>query len=320
MSRRGARPKLLIFGILVIVLLSALVAVRGASALAASVLEHRYPPPGTMVPAGEHRLMLYCTGQGSPTVVIEPGMGQDWVSWRFVWPRIIAAARVCVYDRAGYGWSDPGPMPRTALECANDLHAVLSNSRIPPPYVLAAHSFGAHIARLYASRFPESLAGVVLVDPSLEDEPAAPPPPVRTRDLFGWILPRGVGRIRRLYQGEQAVPADVRALPKAFRDRFLVASSSRQVIAERNEFDSLALTNPQVRAASFPRDVPLTVISTAPGAPGPRHAMQAKLAALSLSGRQIFASTSRHSIHLVEPAIVGDAIGELVSRGAAWPR
>jgi len=78
--------------------------VRGAIALASHQLESQYPPPGRMIRVDGHRLHLYCTGRGTPTVLIEPGMGNDWVSWRSVSPKLAETTRVCVYDRAGYGW------------------------------------------------------------------------------------------------------------------------------------------------------------------------------------------------------------------------
>src|SRR5579863_6777704 len=91
-----------------------LAALRGSATFAGSVLEKRYPPPGQMISVGDHKLQLYCMGHGSPAVVIEPGMGTDWVAWRLVIPHLLESGKVCVYDRAGYGWSEPGPWPRTA--------------------------------------------------------------------------------------------------------------------------------------------------------------------------------------------------------------
>src|ERR1700730_15267044 len=124
--------------------------VRGGIGLASHQLESRYPPPAQMIRVDGHRLHLYCTGRGTPTVVIEPGMGTDWVSWRSVSLKLAEVTRVCVYDRAGYGWSDAGPRPRTAGRIATELHALLTNAEIGGPYILVAHSFGGYVTRIYA--------------------------------------------------------------------------------------------------------------------------------------------------------------------------
>src|SRR5271165_3618686 len=133
---------------------------------AGDVLRNRYAAPGRMVSLdaalGTHRLHLYCTGKGEPAIVIESGLGTDWVSWQLVTLDLAARNRVCVYDRAGYGWSEPGPRPRTALRLALELHSLLDRGGVPGPYVLVAHSFGSHVARLFAARFPGSLKGLVL--------------------------------------------------------------------------------------------------------------------------------------------------------------
>jgi pimeloyl-ACP methyl ester carboxylesterase len=284
-----------------------------------------------MVSAGDHRLMLYCTGQGGPTVVIEPGMGQDWTGWRLVWQRLTPVTRVCVYDRAGYGWSDGGPRPRTAGADAEDLHAMLVNAREPGPYVLAAHSFGGYIARIFASRYRESVAGIVLLDPSHEDEtmagPVAQPRGLRLRDLTDAIPALGVARLKRLYQGPTKAPPPLQSMPPLFAQRYTVASSIEQLRSERNEFDSLALTFNEVRAAPFPRETPLTVITAlyhrSPSGSGPappplmppiHREVQIRLSKESASGRQIIAEHSGHFIYLDEPDLVAGAVLELVQK------
>jgi pimeloyl-ACP methyl ester carboxylesterase len=289
-----------------------------------SVLQRRYPSPGPLVWAGDHRLMLYCAGGSGPTVVIEPGMGQDWTGWGQVWQRLSPVARVCVYDRAGYGWSDAGPRPRTASASAGDLHALLIQARVPGPYILVAHSFGAYIARIYASRYPESVAGVVLLDPSHEDEnppaPAAQSRGLRLSDLTGLIPPLGIERLKRLYRGPAAAPPRFRDAPAAFVNRYLIASSIEQLRSERSEFESAALTLAQARSAPFPPDVPLIVITAmhlrptggaaaaGPEFPPLHREVQGRLAAESRYGRQIIAAQSGHFIYSNEPALVVDAI------------
>jgi pimeloyl-ACP methyl ester carboxylesterase len=282
--------------------------VRGIAAFASRLLEQQHPPPGRMVRAGDHNLHLLCIGSGAPAVIIEPGMGQDWVGWRRVIPGLTPFTRVCVYDRSGYAWSEPGASPRTAGREAAELHLLLRNARLPGPFILVAHSFGGYIARIYASRWRDSLRGVVLVDPSSEDEPITEWLPGSR--LMALVPPLGIQRLKRLYRGYDAVPPPLRQLPRSFQDRYLIASSLVQLRSERNEFDSLAETERQVRMAPFPQDLPLTVITAASS----NRELQGRLARLSSQGRQIVAEKSGHMVPLEEPGVIVDAVRELMSR------
>jgi pimeloyl-ACP methyl ester carboxylesterase len=296
-------------------------AVRGSTAVANSVLEKRYPPPGPMIPVDGHKMLLYCTGNGSPTVLIEPGMGVDWVSWWRVIPEVAKFARVCVYDRAGYGWSEAGPMPRTAGRIAGELHAMLSNAHVDGPYILTGFSFGGYIDRIYASRFPEQLSGVVLVDPSLEEDEGNPADSPHVRHILELVPPLGTERLARLYKGEKDLPAEVADLPPAFRNRYLIASSLVQLKTEQNEFDNVVESAAQAHRASFPRQLPLTVITAmlpkpgeSPGALSARRESQDRLAGLSVFGRQILAEKSGHTVSMDQPELIVEAILEMVRR------
>jgi pimeloyl-ACP methyl ester carboxylesterase len=118
-----------------------------------------YPPPGKMVDVGGYRLHIHCTGSGSPTVVIESGWGDMSASWGWVQPEVAKTSRVCAYDRAGVGWSEPSPHPRTAREFAKELHTLLANATEPGPYVLVGHSLGGYTVRVYAHDYPAEVAG-----------------------------------------------------------------------------------------------------------------------------------------------------------------
>lgn len=113
---------------------------------------------------GRH-LNLYCTGQGSPTVILEGGWTTETLYWRKVQPALAEVSRVCSYDRAGYGYSDPGPMPRSASAVERDFEALLRGASIRGPIILVAHSIGTLNARLFADHHTEQLAGLVLLDP-----------------------------------------------------------------------------------------------------------------------------------------------------------
>ena len=118
-----------------------------------------------MLPDGR-RMNLHCTGKGAPTVILEGGWTTNTIWWRDIQPRVAATTRVCSYDRAGYGFSDAGPMPRTAAAIASDLAAMLKAAKIDGPYILVAHSLGGLDARIFADRNPKTVKGMLLIDPS----------------------------------------------------------------------------------------------------------------------------------------------------------
>jgi pimeloyl-ACP methyl ester carboxylesterase len=305
--------------------------IRGGLALANWQLERQFPPPGLMIAVDSHRLHLFCQGANAPTVVLEPGLGVDWVAWAPVILDLARSVEVCVYDRAGYGWSEPGPMPRTAERSAAELHELLAKSNRRGPYVLVAHSFGGYIARVYASRYPDRLGGVVLVDPA-EREPgdiARPPDkvmgsPWSLTGLTERLPPLGWERVKRLQRGEDALPPHVRKLPVAFRHRVVIASSLDQLAAERSELESAQSSQLQARAAAFPRDVPLAVItplyarsrgtpSASPTSERSRD-LHRKLAEESAIGVQVFAEQSGHMVHMDQPDVVVAAVRDVLSR------
>jgi len=153
----------ILLGLLALIVLLAL---GGATyeAIMAAGDSKRYPPPGQLVDVGGYRLHLHCIGQGSPTVVLDTGLGAFSLDWGAVQPHIATSTRVCAYDRAGLGWSDPGPTPRSPQQFVAELHALLTKGGVEGPYVLVAHSISGKTARLFASQHPDEVAGMVLVD------------------------------------------------------------------------------------------------------------------------------------------------------------
>lgn len=330
-KRNWGRRVLGLLAVLLLASVGSFLIVRGVLALANVWLERRYPPPGQLISVGRHRLHLYCQGAGPATVVIEPGLGVDWVAWAPVVLDLARSIEVCVYDRAGYGWSEPGPVPRSAEQSASELHALLAASNHSGPYVLVAHSFGGHIARIYAARYPSRLGGVVLVDPAEREPSEIPAAPVKAvgspftvSGLIDRLPPLGWERVKRLQQGEAPLPPDVRKLPVAFRHRVVVASSLDQLAAEQSELESARASQVQARAAGFPRDVPLTVITPlAARSPASRSAtttslarreLLRKLAESSASGTQILAGESGHMVHVDQPDLVVTVIREMLSQ------
>jgi pimeloyl-ACP methyl ester carboxylesterase len=132
--------------------------------------ENAFPPPGKLIDVGGYRLHINCSGEGGPTVVFDAGMGCNSLDWALVQPEVAKFARVCIYDRAGNGWSDESPLERTSQNIVDELHTLLKNSGEKGPYILVGYSFGGPNVRLYASKYPNDVAGVVLVDSSHEDQ------------------------------------------------------------------------------------------------------------------------------------------------------
>jgi pimeloyl-ACP methyl ester carboxylesterase len=175
MERRHRTPKRLLAGGATVVGL-----VGAAGAAEKRRLRAAHPPPGQLVDVGGHRLHLIRQGAGSPPVVLEAGSGAFSTDWEHVQPRV--AADTVAYDRAGLGFSEPGPAPRTGARILADLRMALTVAGVGLPRVLVGHSLGALLVRLYAYTHPEEVAGLVLVDPAHEDQfdqvdhPEAPRP------------------------------------------------------------------------------------------------------------------------------------------------
>jgi len=136
----------------------------GYQTLGAAADANAYPMPGQLIDVGGHRLHLRCTGAGAPTVVLEPGAGEMSSNLGWVAPAVARDTRVCVYDRAGRGWSEPADSAQDGAQIATDLHTLLQRGHVPGPYVLAGHSFGGLYVLTFAARYPDEVAGMVLVD------------------------------------------------------------------------------------------------------------------------------------------------------------
>ena len=126
------------------------------------------PQTVAVLPDGR-KLNFYCQGQGSPTAILESGWGTPSFTWARVQAQFSKSTRVCALDRAGYGFSDPGPLPRDSAAGVADLHAALQAAHLRPPYVLVGHSLAGFDARLYAYDYPREVTGLLLLDPPTED-------------------------------------------------------------------------------------------------------------------------------------------------------
>jgi pimeloyl-ACP methyl ester carboxylesterase len=161
-----------------------------------------YPMPGQLIDVGGHRLHLYCTGSGSPTVILVPGQGGVSSDLAWIAPAVARDSTVCVYDRAGRGWSDAADGPQDAVRIAADLHTLLDRAHVPGPYVLAGHSFGGLYVQTFAANYPDQVAGLVLLDSTAPKPGQALPTNSgsynglgRVSALFSTIAHFGAGRL-----------------------------------------------------------------------------------------------------------------------------
>ena len=214
----------ILLGLLALIVL---LAASGATyeAIMAAGDAKRYPPPGQLVDVGGYRLHVYCVGQGSPTVVLDAGLGAFSLDWGAVQPQIATTTRVCAYDRAGLGWSEPGPRPRSPEQFADELHTLLTNAGVEGPYVFVAHSISGKTARLFASQHPDDVAGMVLIDARHEsvDDHSTPEQIAaeddqqqRFQDMIKWMARFGLVRLLwaptwpRVLPGSENLSAETR--------------------------------------------------------------------------------------------------------------
>ena len=172
---------------------------------------------GQLVDGGPYRLHLECTGSSGPTVILEPGGGGSAASMGLITPAVARDSRVCVYDRAGRGWSDPAPSPPDGAQIATDLHRLLARAHVPGPYVLAGHSFGGLYVRTYAAKYPGEVAGLVLVDST-----AAKSTPVSPQTAGSYSIVKHLSSLvattSRLGVGRFIADTDFSDLPPKYRD------------------------------------------------------------------------------------------------------
>jgi pimeloyl-ACP methyl ester carboxylesterase len=169
------------------------------------------PAPGEMVDVGEHRLHINCLGQGSPTVVLDSGWGYTSVEWSaWVQPEVAKHTRVCAYDRAGMSWSEPGLGAPDATRTTAELHTLLQEADEEGPYVLVGHSLAGLYSRIYAERYPEEVAGMVLVDSSHPDQFEGSGAALTINRVVGVVGPLvarvGIPRVFNLYPSNPELP------------------------------------------------------------------------------------------------------------------
>lgn len=328
--------------LLIILLLCALALAAGCTQQAATPpapdqvreLSAAWPPPGELVAMNGSRMHIHCTGTGSPVVVMEAGATDISLSWAKVQPSVAEFTRVCAYDRLGYGWSDPLDGQVTARTVTGRLHSLLGAANISPPYILVGHSLGGEYVRYYATRYPDEVAGIVLVDPGSEWQM------VRTGENFTReqqaAIHTAVLGIRAM--GERAeegtlatnlslVPVDPR-LPLYEFHAYQALLATRPYFWEARAVEAESaftiFTELQQAEISLPATIPLTVISAGnamefsmdPAEDAHANAvfrtLQQEMARESANGTYRVAPDTTHYIQLDRPDIVIEAIHSVV--------
>ena len=252
-----------------------------------------YPLPGRLVDVGGHRLHLNCTGSGSPTVVLEPGHGEVSSAMAWITAEVAQDSRVCVYDRAGTGWSDPANGLQDAVQTATDLHTLLDRANVPGPYVLAGHSFGGLYVLTFAAQYPDQVAGLVLLDSTA---PSAGPTPTTdgSEDLFGRIS-APVAATANLGLA-RLVPDSYDSLPPLARDQArATVSTPRSVQSYVDELRAAGASARQAATLDNFGGKPLIVVTASRGQTEAWPAAQDKLATLSSNSRHDVVADATHA-------------------------
>lgn len=237
-----------------------------------------------LVDVGGYNLYVNCRGFGVPTVVLDAGLGVASDSWVFVQPEVAEFTRVCTYDRAGLGHSDRGPNPRTTKRIASELHQLLNNSGLQPPYVLVGHSFGGLNMRMYANEYPDEVVGMVLVDSSHEDWDA------RIREYF---TPEDYANIiGRIEQNPEGV--DIAESNREMHDTGSLDHIPLRVLTNNRRFGIQQLDEIYLE-------------------------LQDSLTRLSTNGQKVLAEESGQLTPLVQPGLVVNAIRAVVDEVRKTP-
>jgi pimeloyl-ACP methyl ester carboxylesterase len=302
----------------------------------------RFPSPGRLVDIGGTRLHLLESGTGHSSVILEAGIAASCLNWTSLQADLALSMRVCSYDRAGLGWSDPAKSPRTISNAVDELHALLTAAQVPPPFILTGHSFGGLLVRCYAAKYPAQVAGLVLLDP-LADSEWLTPSEAQGKTLkrgamlslrgaalarFGVVrfglatlasglqfIPKLVARAASSGTGESAISRLVREVQKMPPETWPLVQAHwcqpKSFLTMANYLESLPASASQASTLGRPpAHIPITILS-ASNSTAAQLAERDALARHSLHGKHIIASKSGHWVHFDQPELVLQAIREV---------
>jgi len=270
---------------------------------------------GELIDVGGHLLFIDCQGAGLPVIVLDAGLGGASSDWRKVQPELAKTNRTCIYDRAGYGRSDSGPLPRTSARIAAELRTLLARAELPPPYLLAGHSFGGFNVRLFAGLFPDETAGVVLVDSPHEAQADA----LFEQGILGFLDPNGW--LRSLWSPDllSSLPAESVAIAEMLG---MPAKTWHTMLNEAAAFDASAQ---ELAETPMPADMPVGVLMHGHrvfpagmiGDELERDWMRANRALVRAQRQGTFAVApeSGHLIHADQPELIVEMVRKVLAMG-----
>ena len=286
--------------------------------------DRRAPEPGHLVNVDGRQFQINCAGSGSPTVILESGLGDILTEWQPVQAQISKFTRVCAYDRAGYGGSDAGPQPRTSRQIAVELHRLLQSAGERAPFVLVGHSFGGYNVRVFNGQYPNEVAGLVLVDSVQEDQYELLP--------SAWKQV-GASQLSRWQSQATWMPLQIELGIARLRFRKLLGADSYLILqskylkARTSELEQIEISGTQAHAAGMIGDKPLIVLTGVQQDDALKKALSAedfvrfqqvwvrtlqpRLARLSTRGKQEILPDVGHNIPAERPEAIVKAVREV---------
>ena len=307
-ARRDLRTRARWWSLNPVLAVLVLVSIGGAYETLSRATEPSSEMHGDLIGVGPYRLHLECTGSGSPTVILEPGGGAAATTMAWIAPGVARDTRVCVYDRAGRGWSDAAQTPPDATQIAIDLHTLLDRAHVPGPYVLAGHSFGGLYVMTYAERYPDQVAGLVLIDST-----APKSSPVSARGHGYSVLKHAsslVSTTARLGVGRLIAATSFGGLPPHARDEARASSATaKEMSSFLDEFGVANRSEAEAGRLTSLDGKPLVVLTAERGnLPG------------WTTSQDRMATLSTNSVHRVVPGATHDSLMENPAHAAAVVR
>ena len=276
-------------------------------------------PPGRLVDVGGGgiNMHIYCTGEGSPTIVLDAGLNGGTMSWAKVQEQVSNHTRVCSYDRAGMSWSEPGPKPRTYMRIADELHALLQAAGEEGPYVLVGHSVGAHTVRFFVQKYPTDVAGIVLVDPAHEKILSTELIPVIQQLQTGYTFYAHLGFWRYILNPGFIMGVEGPDVPSEIINNLEVIYSSKSLHTAADELAAMYETVHALNATNNEGgwgDKPTIVLSADNEIAQLTGALEhhKELVSLSTRGEQILVPGG-HNIHYEHSDVVAETIVNIVN-------
>ena len=278
--------------------------------------EINFEPPGQLIDVNGRNMHINCIGNKSPSIILDSGAGGFSLEWRNIQKSLSQYARVCAYDRAGYGWSDMGLLPRTTKRITHELHTLLQNAGIHGPYILVGHSFGGFTAQYFARNFGDEIAGIVLIDSSHEEQVYRLPE--NGKDVVRRSLHQDRSNMVTKPVIHEHYPEEEAAVAQQLMTRWSA------LLTWREEMANYALSSRELRDVYYKPilEIPIVVLSRGkrvwPDTPygdameAAWKELQDELSYLNGNSTHIIAENSGHLIHLDEPELVVDAIHDVL--------